>query len=130
MHRMWYIASTSAHRLCLLSHYDLAISHPFHTAPLRTPAGFHQLPAGEIVFTCFISPNRGKVLRLSKAGYAKNHLNSARKGQQWFWKAKVEEQTADFFLIGTFKCQADTAYITKGRSRTSLSNFQQNESTQ
>lgn len=80
----------------------LQISHPFHTAPLRTPASFHQLLTGEVVFACFISPNRGKVLKLSKAGYAKNHLNSVMKGQQRFWRANMEEQTADYFLTGIF----------------------------
>lgn len=92
----------------------LQISHPFHMVPLRTPAGFHQLLTGEVVFTCFISPNRGKVLRLSKAGYAENHLNSVIKGQQRFWKANMEEQTADYFLTGIVKCQADSANSTTG----------------
>lgn len=66
----------------------LQISHPFRMVPLRTPAGFHQLLTGEIVFACFISPNRGKVLRLSKAGYAKNHLNSVIKRSATILKSK------------------------------------------
>jgi len=32
----------------------------------------------------------------------------------------MEEQTADYFLTGIFKCNTAFAYSTKGRSRTSL----------
>lgn len=87
----------------------LQISHPFHTAPLRTPASFHQTEA-------------------RSWGSVKLAMQRTTWIQLWKVSNDFEEQTwrnkqlTTFWLV-FFKCRADTAYSTKGRSRTGLSYF-------
>lgn len=98
----------------------LQISHPFHMVPLRIPDGFHWHITGKIIFDCFISTKRGKLVRLLKVGYAMIPLNSVIKVQQWFWKPNMEEQTAEYFVTGIIKCHEDVACRRNDRSQTSL----------